>query len=197
MGAAISGYSSLHFDFSSSFWRHLRTRKTDSKEQRLHKTLSRNGLTVPCKVSFVDIPVTVERAASGRPAIMGIESWPILLPMHLVEALVAGGQLPNLLGDRVQRLNYWDRMLRDFPSLNIDPEMCAPLAFYGDEATVFGSSCMCMHWAPSLHPKKSNSMQSRFLLCVVPSEKYWVESWFALLRFAICFLTRSSLGLRA
>jgi hypothetical protein len=59
----------------------------------------------------------------------------------------------------------------------IDKVSSAPLAFYGDEATVFRQSVMCFHWQAVLSPVASNSLISRYLIAIVPAENYWIVPW--------------------
>lgn len=146
-----------------------------SQEQRLHARLRRNKLVFPCKLTHVSVPV--KKATEDTDAVMAIEDWPVLLPKDLAQALIGSGKLGSLIGDRAERLQYWEKILQDFPAMNLDPMKTAPLAVYGDEATVFRTSCMALHWAPSLCPDKTNSLRSRFLCCVIPSNKYWIEHW--------------------
>lgn len=157
-------------------WEILRTADGYSGEQRLHSKMKRTGLAMPCDVKFVEIPVAQKVHAKGEP-VMAIEAWPVLLPRDLLETLVVTGHLDLLVGTCADRAAYWGSMVRDFPGMQVDSSCVAPLGFYGDEATVFRESCMCLHWTPLLCPKRTDSLMSRFLLCVVPSSKYWIEAW--------------------
>ena len=77
-----------------------------------------------------------------------------------------------------QRVSYWENALLDYPNMaEIDKVSSAPLAFYGDEATVFRQSVMCFHWQAVLSPVASNSLISRYLIAIVPAENYWIVPW--------------------
>ena len=129
-----------------------------------------------CEVKFVNVPLAVEPLCEDEVASVGIEPWPILLPGDILQALVDAGHIDLLIGDRGDRDMYWNAMQRDFPCINLDPGTCAALAIYGDEATVFRESCMCLHMAPVHCPARTDSLLSRYLLAIIPSSKYWIAT---------------------
>ena len=94
-----------------------------------------------------------------------------------MRALVDAGHADLLVGSAEAREKYWEGALRDFPCHgDIEPRTTAPINLYGDESTVFRSSCMCLHWEPVLSGKRSDSMLSRFLIAIIPSERYWIAT---------------------
>ena len=151
----------------------LRTGRGYSGEQRLHKRLSQAGLSLPCKVEEVGIPICIEDD-DGEDKVE-IVQWPVLLPHVLVEALAKEGLSHTMLGSRSDHTKYWTSMSHDFPNHQVaDPQYTIPLVLYGDEATVFRQACMCVHFHPLLCKNKTNATLSRYLIALVPSENYWV-----------------------
>lgn len=105
-----------------------------------------------------------------------IEPWPVLLPRDLLQAIF-NSQHENLLtGSLEDRLHFWQQILMDFTDVQVQPEKTAPLALYGDEVNVFRQSCMCIHVSPALCPQRSNSLRSRYLLAIVPADKYVIAA---------------------
>ena len=151
-------------------------------ESRVHRRAAKHGLSIKCEISYVEVPVKNDEDE------MEIVGWPVLLPRDLMIALINSGYLHMLAGTVEQREAFWERALLDYPqeTNNIDPKCCAPYSLYGDESTIFRTSCMILHWHPTLSPKNTNSLLSRFLLCIVPADKYWVVHW--LCKVAVCSL---------
>ena len=85
-----------------------------------------------------------------------------------------------------QKASFGSELCYPQETNNIDPKCRAPYSLYGDESTIFRTSCMILHWHPTLSPKNTNSLLSRFLLCIVPADKYWVVHW--LCKVAVCSL---------
>ena len=140
-------------------------------EARVHSKARRNGLSWDCDVKWLDIPTCTN---DGE---LEVCPWPILLPRDLMRALVDAGHADLLVGSAEAREKYWEGALRDFPCHgDIEPRTTAPINLYGDESTVFRSSCMCLHWEPVLSGKRSDSMLSRFLIAIIPSERYWIAT---------------------
>ena len=146
-------------------------------ESQLHKSVTRAALNVHCRVSHVDRP-RVGPSDDECGASVSIVPWPVLLPRDLAMALVRAGHQDFLTGTVDQRVSYWENALLDYPNMaEIDKVSSAPLAFYGDEATVFRQSVMCFHWQAVLSPVASNSLISRYLIAIVPAENYWIVPW--------------------
>ncbi len=146
-------------------------------EAQLHRRVSAAKLNVDCKISEVDIPIAVP-SSTGEGLEAQIVKWPVLLPCDLAKALVASGYEDLLLGDDRERSQYWISALKDYPRMaTIDTLNSAPLAFYGDECTVFRQSVMCFHWQAALSPVSTDSLASRYLIAMVPSEYYWIAAW--------------------
>ena len=149
-------------------------------EAQLHGSVTKANLNVRCRMTYVDIPI-VAPTDDGETTVK-IVPWPALLPRDMATALAKMGHLELLTGSAVERLAYWEKALLDFPSMSeIDKLGSAPLAFYGDECQVFRQSVMCFHWQAALSPVASNSLISRYLISIVPSEYYWVVPWSFLL----------------
>ena len=162
---------SYHYLLSSSPF-DLRTGARSTGMQRLHKKLTKAGLAAPCSVSYVEIPIW-----DNVSEVVAIERWPLLRPRDLVEALFQSRHDDVLTGSMDERLHFWRQIMKDFRQLQLDPSATAPLAVYGDEVTVFRQSCMCIHFSPMLSSQRTNSLKSRFLVCIIPADKYVVESW--------------------
>ena len=149
----------------------VRTAIYTGGEQRLHRKLVRSRLTTPCTLTDVQVPVMDKNGEA-----VAIEPWPVLLPRDLLQA-ICNSQHENLLtGSLEERLHFWQQILMDFTNVQVQPEKTAPLALYGDEVNVFRQSCMCIHVAPALCPQKTNSLRSRYLLCIVPADKYVIAA---------------------
>ena len=143
-------------------------------ENRLHIAVTRASLNVQCRLSNVDIPIVVPSDDECGTTV-SIVPWPVLLPSDLAMALVRAGHQDLLTGTVDQRVSFWESALLDYPNMaEINKVSSAPLAFYGDEATVFRQSVMCFHWQAVLSPVASNSLISRYLIAIVPSENYWI-----------------------
>ena len=146
-------------------------------EAQLHQSVSKAKLNVRCPVSHVDVPVVVPSDHLDGFSVQ-ILPWPVLPPKDMAKALVDSGYQHLLSGTRAERVTYWENALLDYPSMaHIDKIASAPLAFYGDECHVFRQSVMCFHWQPTLSPVASNSLISRYLISIVPSEFYWIVTW--------------------
>lgn len=128
---------------------------------------------------MLDVPVM------GEDCKMCIEPWPMLLPKDMMVSLIRAGHLPLIMGSTDDRVEYWKHALKDFPQdrAKIDPAFAAPVAVYGDEVNVFRSPHMCLTWHPTLNIHSSDSMASRFLSAIIPSEKYFIVSWWHFLAF--------------
>ena len=76
----------------------------------------------------------------------------------------------------MERQKYWIDAVKDFPDMtnHIDAEHSSPITMYGDEVAAFRQQVMALHWTPSLHPHKTSSFISRYLITVLPADKYWV-----------------------
>ena len=130
----------------------------------------------------------------GEPTLK-IVPWPVLLPKDMAQALANAGYLQLLTGGQEERVSYWENGLKDYPAMaEIDKLHSAPLAFYGDECQVFRQSVMCFHWQAALSPVASNSLVSRYLIAIVPSEFYWVVPWHHFFKFFFRDLDFSSVN---
>ena len=153
-------------------------------EAQLHKSVTKANLNVKCRVSYIDIPVVVPSDNGNEIEAVSIVPWPVILPRDLAVSLVDAGHERLLIGTQCERIDYWEKVLLDYPAMaGIDKISSAPLAFYGDEATVFRQSVMCFHWQATLSPVASNSLISRYLISIVPSEFYWIVSFSAFQQF--------------
>ena len=119
----------------------------------------------------MDIPIKVEDA-SGE-SICQITPWPLLLPKDLVQALFNAGYESALVGDEQSRTSFWANMSKDIENLQVDSS-AVPLAIFGDEVTAFRRSCMCLHFHPTLSKHSTDSLSSRFLICILPADCYWI-----------------------
>ena len=138
-------------------------------EARVHRSAKQHGLALNCDVTWLDVPTKSDDGS------LEICPWPILLPKDLMVALVEAGHLEMIMGTLQERRRYWARALVDFSGHDaLDADTTAPLNLYGDESTVFRSSCMCLHWEPVLNHFRGDSMLSRFLVAIIPSERYWI-----------------------
>ena len=149
----------------------LRTAARSTGMQRLQKKLTKAGLAAPCSVSYVEIPIW-----DNVREVVSIERWPLLRPRDLVEALYQSRHDDVLTGSMDERLQFWRQLMKDFRQLQLDPSVTSPLAVYGDEVTVFRQSCMCIHFSPMLSSQRTNSLKSRFLVCIIPADKYVIDS---------------------
>ena len=168
-------YGSLAFGHLDKFSRHFKCLRTGSGycgEQRLHNRLRREGLTLACDVSSVELPLKVARADGSE--VMEVGSWPILLPHDLFQCFLDAGREDLLVGSKPRHLEYWELMVKDYHDLDVsDPSNTVPLTLYGDECTIFRQSCMALHLQPILSEHRTNSMMSRFLVGILPSDVYW------------------------
>lgn len=141
-------------------------------ESRVHRKATRHGLAFDCEVTMVEIPVS-----SGKS--WEIIQWPILLPRNIAIGLIKAGRLDMLMGDLKTRRQFWRIALLDFEehAAKVDPDSSGPFSLYGDEATIFRKPCMCLQWQCNLNPYATNSSLSRFLIAVIPSEKYHIDTW--------------------
>ena len=138
-------------------------------EARVHRSAKQHGLALNCDVTWLDVPTKSDDGS------LEICPWPILLPKDLMVALIEAGHLEMLMGTLQERRRYWEQALVDFSGHDaLDADTTAPLNLYGDESTVFRSSCMCLHWEPVLNHFRGDSMLSRFLIAIIPSERYWI-----------------------
>ena len=138
-------------------------------EARVHRCAKQHGLALNCDVTWLDVPTKSDDGS------LQICPWPILLPKDVMVALIEAGHLEMLTGTLQERRRYWARALTDFSGHDsLDADTTAPLNLYGDESTVFRSSCMCLHWEPVLNRFRGDSMLSRFLIAIIPSERYWI-----------------------
>lgn len=145
--------------------------KSRAPEQRVHRRAQKHGHAFPCDVTMVEIPI-------NRDGEMEIVPWPMLLPKDVMMSTLSSGYSEMLLGKGDARFAYWQKALLDYPSdqNTIRPEDSFPISIYGDEATIFRSATMVLHWQATLNPKKGDSLLSRFLIAIIPSEKYWCVS---------------------
>lgn len=148
---------------------------TKTPEFRVHRKAANADLALKVEISMLDIPV------AGEDGEMEIIPWPILLPHNLAIALVREGHYDKIFGTKTDRIEFWGHMMKDLsPSERsaVDPEHDAPFALYGDESTIFRASCMKLHFHPQLNKCSSDSLLSRFLICIIPSDRYWIAFWF-------------------
>lgn len=147
-----------------------------SGEARFHRRAAAAGLRLKCEVSQCPIPISVWDDGLGDYRVE-IRDWPVLLPKNLLRAMVDMGLASMLLGDAAERARYWDEMLPYFPQMRkIDASASVPLAFYGDEGNSFRQSVMAFHFQSLCNPYSTNSILSRYLVAMVPSEYYWVAA---------------------
>lgn len=154
-------------------------------EERFHRRIRRtSNLAIDCPISFCDIPAKFVNDAGELE--LCIVAWPVVLPRDLARALINAGHA-NVFGDDASRSAYWVAMLKDHP-MDIVPRSTVPLSIYGDEATIFKQSVMCLHWQSELNPRNHHSLISKFLLAIIPSDNYWVAPWIELHLFCHFFL---------
>ena len=138
-------------------------------EARAHRSAKQHGLALNCDGTWLDVPTKSDNGS------LEFCPWPILLPKDLMVALIEAGHLEMLMGTLQERQRYWEQAFVDFSGHDaLDADTIAPLNLYGDESTVFRSSCMCLHWEPVLHHFRGDSMLSRILIAIIPSERYWI-----------------------
>lgn len=114
----------------------VRTGSGYSGEQRLHNRLRREGLTLACDVSPMELPLKVETEDGAE--VMEIGSWPILLPHDLLQCFLDAGREDLLLGSKHRQEEYWELMAKDYHDLDVcDPSNTVPLTLYGDECTIW------------------------------------------------------------
>lgn len=121
-------------------------------------------------MTYCTIPVKGGEDDEGVPQ-MKLVDHPVLLPHDLAAALFEAGYSDLLL----DRNKFWNHMFEEYRDMHCDPKNTIPLCIYGDEVTVFRQACMCFHWQSLVSKHRTNSMASRFLIAIVPSEMYWIE----------------------
>ena len=153
-----------------------------SGEERFHRRVNRtSNLAMHCPISSCDIPVVC--ANDEGEEVVSIVGWPVILPRDLAVSLINAGYEEIVFGNAAERSEYWDHTLKEYP-MDIS-KRTVPLALYGDEATIWRQSVMCLHWQGILSHVSSHSLISRFLLAIIPSECYWVVSWLIRVTFIV------------
>lgn len=89
----------------------------------------------------------------------------VLLENDLVEYLAPTHLLPS----------YWGELTKDYLKQEVAGKeyKSIPIQLHGDEGQVHFKGHMVLSWQPELSPYKTNSMLSRFLVCVVPEQMYY------------------------
>ncbi len=70
--------------------------------------------------------------------------------------------------------SYWMQLQPDFPhhpALD-KPHVSFPVLLHGDEGRACGREYMILSWQPELSEFKGDSLQSRFLITLIPSASY-------------------------